>query len=490
MSAESKALAARTRLIRHTDAEIRSLLKQAAAEIGKILAGQPTDYQAWYLPQIQKQIAAALGRWGDEAADAAGNGQRSAWRGGTNLVDDVLTEAIDDGAPVLRAVLPVLDDGQLRAMTSFLTSKIREVTVGAADAINTELGLVVMGAKSPWDAIKATQAVLEESTTKRAGTIVRTELARAYSTASQGRMAQWQADVPGLQKKWLKSGKLHPREHHVLMDGQTRAVDKPFALPGGGDIMYPHDPQAPASETINCGCCAVPVVPGWKSMVPAKPEDDNHKGVPIADVLAKQENRDLVTAAYWNGRDITISGSFTRGGPKARAALPAMMGAPDGSKVYVKTAKSRVSIELQHPWLSSPRTVFYGSDGILHWESFFLRDDAPEGAGTRMAAMSLQQAARFGFKEAQLTAWGPPHYNGHYTWPRLGFNATFTEQEQGKINAAGFQAKTVRELMASPEGRSWWQKYGWKKSMAFDLRKGSTDLEYLLAYLVEKGVVL
>lgn len=108
----------------------------------------------------------------------------------------------------------------------------------------------------------------------------------------------------------------------------------------------------------------------------------------------------------------------------------------------------------------------------------------------RVGKVSELQAARFGFKEAQLTAWGPPHYNGHYTWPRMGFNATFTEQEQGKINAAGFQAKTVRELIASPEGRSWWQKYGWKKSMAFDLRKGSTDLEYLLAYLVEKGVVL
>ena len=215
-----------------------------------------------------------------------------------------------------------------------------------------------------------------------------------------------------------------------------------------------------------------------------------HKGVPVADVIASREGRDVLTAANWNGRDVVISGSFARGGPSARKALPYLMGAPDGSKVFVKASKSRVTIELQHPWLSSPRTAFYGSDGILHWESFFLRDDVLEGAGTRMAAMSLQQAARFGFKEAQLTAWGPPHYNGHYTWPRMGFDATFTAQELGKINAAGFQAKTVRELIAAPDGRDWWKKHGWNKAMAFDLRKGSADLEHLIAYLVEKGVVL
>jgi len=284
MTVQSDAIRARTRLINDTDAEIRDILRQAANEVAGLLSSQPSDYQSWYLPQLQTQITAALGRWGNEAADAASNGQRNAWRDGSSLVDGVIGAAQADGLAI-NAVLPVLDDAQLRAMTSFLTSKISGITVGAADAINTELGLVVMGAKSPWDAIKAVQATLEESTSKRAGTIVRTELARAFSTATQGRMLQWQGDVPGLQKRWLQSGKLHPRENHVLMDQQLRAVDKPFNLPGGDEIMYPHDPSAPAAETINCGCCSVPVVPGWKSMVPAKPEDDNNKGVPLSKIL-------------------------------------------------------------------------------------------------------------------------------------------------------------------------------------------------------------
>lgn len=280
MSAQQDALRARTRLIRNTESEIRALLKRAGEEVAAILAKQPSDYQSWYLPQLQQQIQGALKRWGDEAGDAAGNGQRAAWRAGSGMVDAILGEATANGDLAINAVLPVLDDGQLRAMTSFLTSKISQVTLAAADAINTDLGLVIMGAKSPWDAIKSVQETLGEATTKRAGTIVRTELARAYSTASQGRMIQWSKDVPGLQKEWLKSNKLHPREHHVLMHGQVRPVDQPFNLPGGGEILYPHDPAAPASETINCGCCSVPRLANYKSKIQA--EDDNR--VPLSKV--------------------------------------------------------------------------------------------------------------------------------------------------------------------------------------------------------------
>jgi hypothetical protein len=275
--AAREALKGRTRLINDTDAEIARILQRAADEVAGILARQPTDYQSWYLPQLQQQIKAALARWGNQGSEAIDNGLTQAWRGGSLLVDGVLEAA------AVRVVLPVIDDTVLRAMRSFLTEKIRGITLEAANAINTDLGLVMIGARTPFQAVQAVQATLNESTRRRATTIVHTELARAYSTANSKRLQQAAQHVPGMQKKWLKSGKVHPRQNHMLIHGQIRDIDKPFDLPNGVQLMHPHDPQAPASEVINCGCVAVPVLPGWKSMVRG-PVDDN-AGVPLASIL-------------------------------------------------------------------------------------------------------------------------------------------------------------------------------------------------------------
>ena len=267
-------LRARTRIINNTDQEIRDILGQAADNVTQILVSQPTDYQSWHLPQVLAQINAALSRWGDQAANAAGNGQSSAWTAGSQMVDTSINDQADAASVTLNAALPIIDDTQLRAMKSFLTSKIKSVTVGTVDSINTQLGLVIMGAQTPFDAVKQVTTLLKEDTTRRATSIVQTELARAYSTASQMRMESWSDEVDGLQKQWLKSGKLHPRIAHAIIDGQIRDVDQPYDIPGGIQMMYPHDPEAPASQTINCGCCSVPVVSGWVSTFKSQTDDE------------------------------------------------------------------------------------------------------------------------------------------------------------------------------------------------------------------------
>ncbi len=81
-----------------------------------------------------------------------------------------------------------------------------------------------------------------------------------------------------MDKVWRRSGKAHPRLSHALTDGQRRPWDKPFILgvqvvaepepTGGVRMMHPHDPAAPAKETINCGCVCVPKPRGWKTTRP------------------------------------------------------------------------------------------------------------------------------------------------------------------------------------------------------------------------------
>lgn len=250
------AMKGRTRLINGTLDELRALLQQAERDILALLAALPSDYQAWYLPQLQAEIRRALEGLANEAAAAVDAGQVTAWRQGSAMVDSVLA------ASAVSVVIPQIDPRQLSAMRQFLTEKIKDVSLEAANLINSQLGLVVIGAQNPFDAVKSVSKILGETTLRRGTTIVSTELNRAFSAANQLRMEQSAQYVPGLQKKWLRSGKREPRPEHVAIHGQVQPVDKPFVLEGGAvKMMQPGDPSAPARHTINCGCASVPVVP-------------------------------------------------------------------------------------------------------------------------------------------------------------------------------------------------------------------------------------
>lgn len=60
----------------------------------------------------------------------------------------------------------------------------------------------------------------------------------------------------GLAKKWVHNKSLseEPRPHHMAADGTTVEYGQPFRLQNGAVLMHPHDPQADASEVINCHC--------------------------------------------------------------------------------------------------------------------------------------------------------------------------------------------------------------------------------------------
>lgn len=250
------ALKGRTRLINGTTGELKALLAEANKQVMAILASAPSDYQQWLLPQLRAEIGRVMESLGTEAAAVVDGGQVAAWRGGSAMVDSSLA------ASGISAALPQLDVVQLGAMRSFLTEKISGISTEAANRINTQLGLVTMGAQTPFDAIKAVTTTLNETTYKRATTIVHTELNRAFSTANQLRMEQSAEAVTGLKKRWVQSGKREPRPEHVAIHGQEQPVDKPFLLEGGAvKLMYPGDPTGPARHTINCGCVSVPVVP-------------------------------------------------------------------------------------------------------------------------------------------------------------------------------------------------------------------------------------
>ena len=112
-------------------------------------------------------------------------------------------------------------------------------------------------------------ALLKTGGRARALTLIRTELGRAYSLAGQQRMAQATEVLPGLKKQWRRSGKLRARLSHDAIDGQLRDPAQPFSV-AGASLMFPRDPTGPASETVNCGCQALPWMESWEVLHPGR----------------------------------------------------------------------------------------------------------------------------------------------------------------------------------------------------------------------------
>lgn len=269
--ARSAELRARAALLTQTREDVIKLLNEALAEIKALLADVPTEYEMYRLPQLQKQIEQTLVTFGNHSADVLAQGATQAWAGGQALA----TAPLEAAGIRIAASLPALDTRLLMAMSNFMVDRIQDVGAQAAAKIKSQLGLVLIGAQSPGEAIGTITAILGEESRERAITIARTELGRVHAVAAQQRMEQAAKHVPGLQKQWRRSGKIHSRENHDAIDGQIQPVGKPFALVAKKDglplfMMHPHDPAAPAGEVINCGCVAIPFKNEWKVLNPGK----------------------------------------------------------------------------------------------------------------------------------------------------------------------------------------------------------------------------
>lgn len=93
----------------------------------------------------------------------------------------------------------------------------------------------------------------------RAEAIARTESLRASHAGSRAAIQQaidgGHIDADSLVREWHHSsaGK-DPRAEHAAMNGQRRGIDEPFESGSGAKLLFPGDPDADPSETVNCRC--------------------------------------------------------------------------------------------------------------------------------------------------------------------------------------------------------------------------------------------
>jgi len=253
----------RTRLLEDTRADVIALLNKARDDIALTLAGQPTDYQQWRLTELNREIDRVLGDFGRSAGQTLSSAAGKAWEGGIAAIDGPMAAA------QIQIIMPHLDAGQLMGMRSFMVDRISDVGVAAASKIKAELGLAMIGSQSVHDTITRVGELLGDGSRQRATTIVRTELSRAWAVASRERAAQSEAAGVDMDKIWRRSGKVHSRLAHDLADGRRVPLKEPFLI-NGHALQHPHDPKAPASEVINCGCICLYRPRGTVSAIPDK----------------------------------------------------------------------------------------------------------------------------------------------------------------------------------------------------------------------------
>lgn len=92
----------------------------------------------------------------------------------------------------------------------------------------------------------------------RAKTVARTEALRALHQANNEALLQaieaGQLSPSDLKQEWITAQDERVRGSHATMHGQQRPFGEPFISGAGYRLMYPGDPNAPASEVINCRC--------------------------------------------------------------------------------------------------------------------------------------------------------------------------------------------------------------------------------------------
>ena len=252
-------LRSRARLQRETLSELKQLMQKALRDVKAVLSNAPTDWEQFYLPQMQRAIVQGLNEINEQLTGIAGRTFTQSVEAGIALIDSSFAAAEIQ----LSGVLPNIDVRQLTAVRNFMTERLRDVTLSMANRINNELGLVAIGAQPTSQAITNIANIVQVGGRTRATTILRTELGRAYSIAAHERQSQASEILPGLKKQWRRSGKIHSRLNHDAADGQVQEVDQPFLL-GGVQLMFPRDPKGPVKEIINCGCESLPFMEHWE----------------------------------------------------------------------------------------------------------------------------------------------------------------------------------------------------------------------------------
>lgn len=240
---------------------LRLLVKLQAEVVAEIKAGIGSDFRLIHLRQLQAAITSRIVDFENAAAGLVSEGIGKSFDFGIKAADAPMVALnLSSSVNVSREIVTVL--------TSFTADRIKGITNEVRDRINAVIQRAVIGNLSAYDAIRDIGATLNDNgpfkeVAYRAERILRTEMLRVFSMATQQRMIAnatvIQSAGYSLRKRWLATLDKRTRATHILANGQTVNVDEPFSV-GNESAMYPRDPDLSAEESIQCRCVSQSVV--------------------------------------------------------------------------------------------------------------------------------------------------------------------------------------------------------------------------------------
>ena len=253
-------------------AQVAQQLTALKDRVRGLLGGLDADGLRRQLNALLQTTRALSAQWEREATRAITAETASAVEIGASLVDAPLAAAnLSVFAPDV--TLPLME-----VLEGFTADRVSNLSADMLGRLSAEMRLGALGAKAPYEVIESVADLLRAdgqtargfgSIANRAEAIVRTELGRIHSMATQRRMEQALAQFPDLQKEWRHSGNiLNPRDGHRAYSGTRVPVREPFVVaPTRGAprerLMFPRDPAASARSTVRCRCTAIPWRASW-----------------------------------------------------------------------------------------------------------------------------------------------------------------------------------------------------------------------------------
>jgi GNAT superfamily N-acetyltransferase len=110
-----------------------------------------------------------------------------------------------------------------------------------------------------------------------------------------------------------------------------------------------------------------------------------------------------------------------------------------------------------------------------------------KGIGTDVFDRMVEQASALGIDRIVCHASRGKSQNGYYTWARFGYDGPLPKEMNEPLPEALQSAKTVSDLMKTPEGAAWWKEHGEGMAMSFDLKDGSQSKQVWDAYKKAKA---